>query len=203
MSEIQIEFEGFEAGGAGGGESDAGGTTSASGDTERGAESLEVILHLTREQFIAQQTHLSALDAKAGFILGSASLLTGVLAVWQRPEPGDYILLTNLIHEWSASIIQWLPTVAVVIYLLVVIIAFTAYLPFKFEQAPDPNVLNSAFRSSSPQEIRQVALEDTVSAFNENAARLKAKSIRVRVAFAVFLVQAIIVAALLVVGQLH
>ena len=49
-----------------------------------------------------QMGQIDALDTKAGFILASASLLTGVLVLWHAPPPR--------IH--APGIVYWLPGIA-------------------------------------------------------------------------------------------
>jgi hypothetical protein len=166
-------------------------------------DSLDIVLTLTRQQFVAQQTYTGALDAKAGFILGSASLLTGVLAVWQTPKPADYSLLTQLIGGAASSIVQLVPLTALVIYLIVVVTSYAAYVPFKFVEVPDPNRLASVYKPLPAGETKEAVLSATLAGFNQNGARLKVKAFRVRLAFGALLAEAIVVAALLSVGHLH
>lgn len=198
MSEFQIDVETMDEYPV---SSDSSGTDGT--ENSDSVDSLDVILHLAREQYALQQSYTNSLDAKAGFILGSASLLTGVLAVWQTPKPGDYVLLINVLHGAASTILHWIPVGALGIYVVVVVCAYIAYRPLKFTRAPDLNQLKARFLSRPADETRKAALNATLSAFNQNARRLKSKARWVRIAFWALLAEAGVVAALLGVGYLH
>ncbi|PWT74737.1 MAG: hypothetical protein C5B60_06355 [Chloroflexi bacterium] len=98
--------------------------------------SIAVALDLAREALTRQFAKADTLNTKAGFILGSASLLTGVLTAWRVP-PADTVSALGL----SVQGIRWLPLGAVTIYFFVALTSFLAYRLQSYSVAPDPRIL--------------------------------------------------------------
>lgn len=88
--------------------------------------SLSLGLDLMRDNLTQQMSQADAVDTKAGFILGSASLITGALVAWHRPALS------------APGVVQWLPAAALVAYIAVVTLAAIAYFFRSYSLYPDP-----------------------------------------------------------------
>lgn len=179
-------------------------TTDASESGDPAAlKSLDLVFQLVREQYSSQQSYITALDAKAGFILGSATLLTGVLAVWQVPRSPNSRYLISVFGSGAQGIVQNLPLVAIGVYLAVVLTAYVAYVPFWFSEVPEPNALVKAFLVRPELETKKAVLATTLAAFQKNRRRLSVKSRCIQLAFGALLLEILLVAMLLIAGILN
>lgn len=87
--------------------------------------SLDIVLDLTREKLASQLSYVDALDTKASFVLGSATLLTAAAVAVRGTTHG-------------APGLAWLGLLAIGLYVFVVSTAMGAYLTRQYEQAPNP-----------------------------------------------------------------
>ena len=167
------------------------------------APSLDIVLDLVRDQLKAQDDYAGSLDAKAGFILGSASLLTGVLVVFKIPLPVSGSLLVRLpglgVVNWLSS----LPAAALVIYLVIVTTAYMAYRLRNFQQVPKPNILASLYLMETENATKATVLATMLTVFNHNERMLDKKATWTSLAFGALWLEGLTVFAMLVVQLLR
>lgn len=143
--------------------------------------SLDLGLDLMKENVAHQMSQADAVDVKAGFILGSASLLTGVLAVWRTPPAS------------AMGIVQTLPAIVLVVYAGVVLLAGWTYLTRPYRLTPDPVVLRDKVIYLEEQQAQKVVFDSFVIVWLRNNKTLCRKLNLLHVAFAVFLAEVVIV----------
>ena len=164
--------------------------------------SLDIVLDLVRDQLNTQDDYANTLDAKAGFILGSASLLTGILVIFKIPLPvGDF--LVRLLGSGTARWLSALPVVALVIYLVIVTTAYKAYRLRNFYQVPNPNTLVDAYLTQAENATKATMVATMLTVFNDNEHTLKGKAASTSVAFAALWIEAFTVLLMLIVQLLR
>jgi hypothetical protein len=153
-----------------------------------------VALDLAQQALSRQVQQADTLNTKAGFILGSASLLTGVLTAWRVPHPSLVSVL-----GLPAVNVGWLPVAAVGTYFLVVVTSFTAYRLQNYNLAPDPRVLREKYLTRDAQETQRAAFKASTLAFEANLRTIGRKIAWTWTAFGCLILEAAIVALILLV----
>ncbi len=153
--------------------------------------SLDVAFDLTREQCAAQLTHLNGLDTKAGFVLASASLLTGALATWRVP--------TTTVHY--PIFIEWfmmrIPLISIVIYLVVIVTSYFALIPRDFTISINPTHLWQNY-SKKPERWTKRKVRATMAAIYQKNKQVIDRKIRwTMAAFFALALEAVLVAVIL------
>jgi hypothetical protein len=137
--------------------------------------SLDVIFDALRARLSAQDAQIATLDGKAGFVLGSASLLTAG-AVGLR---GAIFPTAVAHHGWgpisAESIGITEGSVALLIYLLLVLVAGQAYAIRKYGQVPKIHELLLYFPAMQPQATRSWLVRAMAVAIGENAKTITKK----------------------------
>src|SRR5262245_24274473 len=111
--------------------------------------SLDIVFESARDLLKSQQAYAGTLDAKAGFVLGSATLLTGVVVQWREPQNVPTVpFLGDVVGKTFGQALPFavhtLPFFAIACYLLVVITAYKAYRLYRFAVVPkDADTLNA------------------------------------------------------------
>jgi hypothetical protein len=154
--------------------------------------SLDIALDLTREQLAAQQTQAGALDSKAGFVLGSASLLTGVLVAF-RPATG----LASY-PEPLPTVAHYLPFAAIVTYLVVISTSYRAYSLRRYQVVANPRKLYFHYLRKPAWRTKGTVLRTMLIVYARNERTLRAKVRWARAALAALTLEAIIVALILI-----
>lgn len=126
--------------------------------------SLDIALDLAREQLGSQLQHADSIDTKAGLILGSASLLTGILSVWQVP----HILAHNVLLAKGLALLVFL------VYAAVVFTAGKAYALQPYNRPPHPKRLN-AYLAQPEQQTKGTVLSSIIQAYLANEKTLERK----------------------------
>jgi len=166
--------------------------------------SLDIILDFTRDQLAAQHSYASALDSKAGFVLGSASLLSGLLVAWRPPQSDvQYPLALQALVEALPGFVTALPLVVIGIYLFVIATAYRAYSLHSYKDVPNPKVLYPEYLKTDEFSTKGTVLATMVSAYNSNERTLKGKVFWTRAALLALLVEALVVAVMLGIEFLH
>lgn len=152
----------------------------------RNMPSLDLGLDLMRDNLSQQMSSADSIDAKAGFILGSASLITGVLVAWHKLPTG------------APGIVQWLPAIAICVYVAVVTFAGLAYAVRPYKLSPDPVKLRDRYLFWTDVKAKDEIFHGMVISWLKNGKQIGIKLHWLSLAFAAFAIQIIIVAAIIV-----
>lgn len=155
-------------------------------DDERAMPSLDLGLDLMRDNLSQQMSQADAIDTKAGFILGSASLITGVLVAWHKLPQG------------APGIVQWLPAIAIGVYATVVTFAALAYFVREYTLSPDPVKIRDNFVFWELPESKDEIFHGMVIAWLRNNKQIRLKLHWLELASIAFGIQIAIVAAIIV-----
>jgi drug/metabolite transporter superfamily protein YnfA len=155
-------------------------------DDGRAMPSLDLGLDLMRDNLAQQMSQADALDTKAGFILGSASLITGVLVAWHKLPLG------------APGIVQWLPAIAIAVYAAVVTCAAFAYFVREYSLSPGPVTIRDKFVFWELPESKDEIFHGMVLAWLRNSKQIGLKLHWLELAFIAFGVQITVVAAIIV-----
>lgn len=167
--------------------------------------SLEVILEVAKERVKEQNSYIGVLDTKAGFVIGSASLLTAGLAgffdtVFQSIEA---LVASQPIQTFPIKEAALLLTATAV--LLYLGIAFAGYQAYKLRDYPELSAIRSLrdiYLNERPEDT-QLAILDTLTDIVEvNDREIKDKAWWTQLAVVLLIVQAILIAVLVVVQLL-
>lgn len=149
--------------------------------------SMRLGLDLMRDRLSLQMDQADAIDTKAGFVLGSSSIVTGVLVAWHR-------LPSN-----APGIVQWLPAIAIAVYIVVVVLSAFAYFVKKYGVSPDPVKMRDKYVFWKPEEVEDELFHGMVVAYLHNGRTIGTKLHWLQTAFIAFGLQIIVVAAIIVV----
>lgn len=156
-------------------------------DDGRPMPSLGFGLDLMRDKLSHQMAQADAVDTKAGFILGSSSLITGVLVAWHRLPTG------------SPGIVQWLPAVAIGVYIMVVAFSAFAYFVKKYGVPPEPVKMRDIFLFLEAETAQDKIFHGMVVAYLRNDRTIGTKLHWLQTAFIAFGLQIAVVAAIIIV----
>jgi hypothetical protein len=155
-------------------------------DDGRAMPSLPLGIDLMRDNLTQQMSQADSIDTKAGFILGSASLITGVLVAWHKLPQG------------APGVVQWLPAIAIGVYLLVVAFAALAYAVREYALSPDPVKMRDRYVFLDDQEAKDHIFHGMVISWLKNKKGIGIKLHWLELAFAAFGIQVLVVAAITV-----
>lgn len=168
---------------------------------------LDFVFDLVREQFAIQREYASSLDNKAGIILGSTSILTAVLLVVQVPSLKNAVFSLQSVGEFLLSLLVnyevFLPFIAIMIYLSLVLTSFRAYGIYNYQQVPEPNQLYASYMAKPEEVTKSVVLKTILDAYNHNEKLLRRKIVWTKWAFRALWAEALIVAVILTVKNIH
>ncbi|HEY7780276.1 MAG TPA: hypothetical protein VIC85_08710 [Ktedonobacterales bacterium] len=153
-------------------------------------ESLRIGFDLAHDLVQIQLGQSDALDSKANFVLGSATVLIGTYAAFlaahvttQKYSVPDYLLLNGPL---------------LLSYLATVVFAYLGYVVRKFKTAPNPNKFVELLLHVEVRQTRLTLLEALATAYAINANQLSKKANYVTVALTFLCIEAIILVATLV-----
>jgi len=145
-----------------------------SGDTI--PPSLDLIYDLITGRIVEQNTQIAALDGKANFGLGSATLLitaatglrAGLVTARQAGRTGDITVLSLAINP--TRLVDWLTLGAFVAYLLVITCAYNAYALRRYTIVPEPEPLQRKYMGEPAHKTKETVVAGLTKAFGENEA---------------------------------
>ncbi|MEA2514734.1 MAG: hypothetical protein QOJ59_4223 [Thermomicrobiales bacterium] len=144
-------------------------------------DSVDVLYEEMKRSEDAQSAQISALDGKANFSLGSATLLTtGVAALRTALEssngtdPGGTLDLL-LIEPSAATVTNWLVISSVVAYLVVLISSYKAYTLRGYSLVPQPQTLIDEYKGEEGPFTKARLAAARASAIAENAPTINSK----------------------------
>ena len=144
--------------------------------------SLEIVFDLTKSRLDSQLAHVDSLDAKANFVLGSATLLTAA---------------ATTLRSAATHLPQWLDlavaTAAVLLYLAVVFAVYRAYTTRDYYYDPSPVSLERYMWADTAR-TRGVVLANMVDSFSRNVAIIKKKAFWARWSLRAFMAEAVLLA---------
>lgn len=152
--------------------------------------SLDVVFDLTRDQLSFQMSQVDGLDTKAGFVLASASLLTGALATWHVPATTSY-------SPFIATFIQHIPLISILIYLVVIVTSFMAIMVRTYEYPTAPTQLRELYLHWPEQATKRKMRANIEAAYIRNEEKIKGKTRWTLAAFGALAIEALIVAVIL------
>lgn len=161
-----------------------------------------LVLDVVREQLAEQMRHVGALDARAGFILGSASLLTSVLVLYRAPHLTPSSILVYSLGAYATAVTNILPFVGIGTYILVVLTSYMSYTLMRWKITPNPNLVRENTGDMSSSELQDRLIEEMLFAFNANEGNRAKKVRRTRLAFIALAFEITVVALLLIVTNL-
>lgn len=141
-----------------------------SADAPSKLPSLDVILDLTRERLNGQGAQIDALDSKANFVLTAATVLLGTALAAQVAISSQSISVFGRAVPRAAALIA-----LVLVYLVVVGMAFQAYDIQQYDQAPEPQKLLKEYLRRPQEETKEDTAIAMAEAFSQNRVRIKRK----------------------------
>lgn len=159
----------------------------AADDDGRPMPSLDLGLDLMRDKLTHQMAQADALDTKAAFILGSSSLITGVLVAWHR-LPSD-----------APGVVQWLPAIAIIVYTVVVVFSASAYFTKPYGVPPKPVEMRDVYVFWELEKAKDEIFHGMVLAWLYNGRTIGTKLHWLQTAFIAFGLQIVVVAAIIIV----
>lgn len=154
-----------------------------------GVSSLDVVFDLTRDQLSFQMSQIDGLDTKAGFVLASASLLTGALVTWHVPATAYPFPI--------AVFIQHIPLISILIYLFVVGTSFMAIMVRTYEYPTTPTQLRELYLHWPEQATKRQMRANMEAAYTRNEKKIKGKTWWTLAAFVALAIEASMVAVIL------
>jgi len=146
--------------------------------------SLNVIFDAVKERVEDQKGRIAALDTKAGFTLGAATILTGgisTLTAGLAGFTGDEAKPMKHI-DLGAGSLSAQQIVALVVALILAAYAFLVFTTFQafrlrsFAIAPEPTTLRKEWSSESEQSTKAGLVDAMVYAFETNKDTIKGKT---------------------------
>lgn len=158
--------------------------------------SLELALDLTREQLAAQKDQGTALDTKAGFVLGAASLLTSALTSYKPSAAlSEYPPVVQVVAPYMTF-------VAIGVYALVVLSSFRAFTLRRYQRAPRPRRLYDTYMTLPLVWTQGTVLRTMVAVYESNERILRSKVRWTRAALIALAFEAFVVGLMLVIQYL-
>jgi hypothetical protein len=163
--------------------------------------SLEFVLKQTQEQLKHQWDRAKALDAKANFVLGSASLITGLTALQTNALAANIHLGQSGIPHNGLGLLSVLGAVlsvlAFVAFVVVVYLAYQGYRVRTFTIAPDPENLQH-YPIVPLRETQEEVLGELVRSFVVTEQQIDQKAIWITWALRVLLAEGVLLALALI-----
>ncbi len=146
--------------------------------------SLDIIFEAVKERVDDQKGRIDALDGKAGFTLGAATILTGGIGTLttglagftgKDAKPMKYIDL----YVGSLSANQLVAIVVALILPAYVYMVYTTFQAFKlrpFANAPNPTRLRDAWQTEPEKSTKAGLVDAMVTAFERNSVTIADKT---------------------------
>ncbi len=168
-------------------------------ESEVELESLELIYDTVKASIDAQNAQISSYDTKAGFVLGSASLLTAGAVGFQKTAfdvASNLAQKQLLLDPWVKPTMVLLTIAAMAFYLAIVIAGYNAYRIRKFQILADLDVLTAEYLDKRPDTTKLVLLDTFRTIYNNNEPKVKAKGRATEWAIRFLICEALFIAAL-------
>lgn len=118
--------------------------------------SLEIVFAEVKDRLNAQSDQIKTLDAKAGLVLSSSSLIiaigAGLRTAFGKSGPGEVTLFVF----------------AAILYVLTMIFAFQAYYLRPYRRDPEPRALRERYMFKDPTFTKRKILANMIEFFEEN-----------------------------------
>lgn len=150
--------------------------------------SLDVAFDLARERTASQLETVDALDAKANFILTSASVVVATsIAVGG--------IASAMVSQSWVRVVRILPLFLVALaYIAVVILVYQAYKVRGYERAPKPRILLDDYLHQSDQTTKEDMVRALADVYDTNAHTIESKALWTNRALQALVVQSILLA---------
>jgi hypothetical protein len=156
--------------------------------------SLDLIFELTKERLAGQMQQVSNLDTKANFVLGSATALISAAVVLQAvlitpqttalPAQSQPITLPFYCPLPSDKFLRALPLLMLLlVYLLVVLIAYLSYKIRVYKQVPEPGELYKTYLYKHESDTKAEVFRAMLDAYKANDHTIRDKVTRLKAAF--------------------
>jgi hypothetical protein len=149
--------------------------------------SLELGFELTHDLVRVQLDQNDALDTKANFILGSATVLLGTYVALLAARTA------NPTFSLSDHLVMGAPLALV--YIVTVLFAYQAYDLRDYTVVPNPTTYVDLFVHLEERETRLILLKTLAAAYEVNAAQLSRKAVLVGVALTFLYLEAVVLIA--------
>ncbi len=164
--------------------------------------SLNLATDYTWDLLTTQKTRANALDSKANFILGAATTLVGaalaLLPSILSSNSSCSILLLSFLHtlpQFLMRVILVLPLI--IIYVIVMVLAYQAYKIRDYTEVPDPRRLLDKYLDKPEDYTKVVVIQSMVEAYEENEAVIINKANYNYLAFTFLMIEALVLIILL------
>lgn len=158
-------------------------------DVQVRGPSLDVVYEYVKDQVGVQNDQINALDGKAGFILGSASLLTAGAASFQAVlSDSSSKLLANGLNPF---VLQGITVLALVFYLLVVYSSYQAYKLRSYPSVGDVRLLRNKYEAKSVEATKGSLLDTMLIVIQYNHELIDDKANWLQRALILFVIEAI------------
>ncbi|MGA7732453.1 MAG: hypothetical protein WCD37_14435 [Chloroflexia bacterium] len=167
--------------------------------------SLDAMLDVAKRKLDAQNSQISTLDSKAGFVLGSASLLTAGIAAFQKGafDAIDTLARNNAaLPSWVHPVLSVLVLVAVAVvvalYLTVVWASYHAYKLRDYRAIAIDWDVRSMYLNQQQEKTKLDFLDATIAAVEENTKIIEEKREFTETAVNSLVLEAYLIAGLVV-----
>lgn len=165
------------------------------------AATLDVLFDVAKNRLSLQDSQADALDTKAGFVLGTATILTGVVVAFQQAAMDAIAraIGNNLLLRVAATLIVLaLVGLVVSIYLDIVRGSYAAYKLHRYNTVDITEEIREEYIFKGPTETKITYLNEMIAAIAENEKTLQQKVESAETALNSLLVEARLTAFLIV-----
>ncbi len=150
---------------------------------------LDLEISFLRDKLAFQSSQVDGLDSKTGIVLASASLLTGVLAIWHKPTIGTLPLFLN----W---VVGHMPLFAIIVYLGIVTTSIMA-LQIRKLNFPPNKLFWKDYEEKPELETKKKLKERLEEAYEGNKKQIDRKICWANAALMMLIIEALFVATML------
>ncbi|HEX8598507.1 MAG TPA: hypothetical protein VF952_08330 [Chloroflexia bacterium] len=161
--------------------------------------SLSIIYDLVQQRVTAQYERINSLDTKAGFVLGSATLLTGGISALQQVA---ITTMTDLNSKDPSTVAQWkigiggASLLAVLFYLVLVFASIQAYKIRKYNALSRVRTLIDKYYENEEVDTKEVLVDTLATLVEENDQIIDRKALWTQRAISCLMIEAILLAIL-------
>lgn len=163
--------------------------------------SSDAIIDFTTNALSDQQAHIENLDGKANFVLGASTTLTGTTFFLQAglPLPGavSHTKLSGIYAHLnmfltSPNVRLWVLGILLALYASTLMAAFFAYRNRAYIRVPNPTRLYTSYLTRNAVETKRAVYRAMLEAYIQNEEKVARKTVWVDRAFALLLLQALV-----------
>lgn len=164
--------------------------------------SLNLATNYTWDLLTAQTTRANALDSKANFILGAATTLVGAALVLLPSILTSHTNCSIVIPSFLQTLPHFLKGLLlvlplIIIYVIVMGLAYQAYKIRTYTEVPDPRRLLDEYLDKPEDYTKAVVIQSLVDAYEENETVITNKANYNFLAFTFLMIEALILVILL------